>query len=718
MKRVRSPKAPRFSRRFLFLCGFICTSAPIERFLPYVSIFAVPGASMIQRPRRSLLSSSSAAFAATSFAVCAALWANPGDALAQASAAVAAATGQTYAVKPGQSLNDIAGELTGSKERDVRARAARALFEANPNAFSGHDINRLKLGAVLNVPAELTGAAAPAEASTPTPQSAPAPAEAPAAAAPASETAMAASVPSAVESQASAPSGAASAPAQEPQTASAPQAPAIAPAPAAAGSTGVEPAAIGLTPFIIAIVIAVIGVLLLRMRRRKPRAAAGDGVDRAPRSFGSLEEAQADADRRNEAMRKARAAAAATGGAAGVEGEAVARGEENAGAPRASAALSDNEPPAASDAKALHDEPFAPVAPAARHPDFVAPQTGAAVGEAEGQEQHDRHARDIAAREAARHEAEKWEAEEREAAARQAAAREAEEREIRAREAAARETLARDLAAREAEMRQVTEDEELAREAAAREIIAREAELRELQARAAEEQAAEQRAVEQREVEERAALEAEKSGIEPDDEPAIAHRFPMPKFPQDAIQALGSLEMELPPRMDLTIKPPAVEEPVAPPAAEAAPPQEPRLAVVSPPSTPAQPIGQASFIPQPLTRTDPAQHKQSQSQSVAAQIEAGTAGAASVAGLGATRFGPLSLDFDIGRAASATEPLPALTPAQLATIARNKLELAAEYIELGDLSGARILLQEVIESNDRATRQQAATLLSTLAPHS
>jgi FimV-like protein len=59
-----------------------------------------------------------------------------------------------------------------------------------------------------------------------------------------------------------------------------------------------------------------------------------------------------------------------------------------------------------------------------------------------------------------------------------------------------------------------------------------------------------------------------------------------------------------------------------------------------------------------------------------------------------------------------------MTPAQLATIARNKLELAAEYIELGDLPGARTLLQEVIESNDSATRQQAATLLSTLAPHS
>jgi FimV-like protein len=102
--------------------------------------------------------------------------------------------------------------------------------------------------------------------------------------------------------------------------------------------------------------------------------------------------------------------------------------------------------------------------------------------------------------------------------------------------------------------------------------------------------------------------------------------------------------------------------------------------------------------------------------SASQQIESGMTGAASVAGLGASRFGPLSLDFDYNSPASQTEPLPSFTPEQISTIARNKLELAVEYIELGDLSGARTLLQEVIESNDPATRQPAATLLSTLAP--
>ncbi|CAL8477192.1 FimV/HubP family polar landmark protein [Caballeronia sp. S22] len=704
---------------------------------------------MIQRPRRSLLSSSRAACAAASLAVCAMFWANPGDALAQASGVAPAPTGQTYAVKPGQSLNDVVSELTGSKDRDVRAKAARALFDANPNAFGNHDINKLKLGAVLNVPADLIGSAASSAASAPEAQpNPPAETSAPAQASESASAMASATAPaSAVEPQASAtstqehttpaPASATVAPASEPALA--------APAPASGSgrsSHGVAAATIGLSPFVIAAVIAAVGFLLLRMRSGKKRraAASNEGVDRTSRTFASLEEAQADADARNETIRKAREASAAASAVApekkssepGRSGLAAAAASiDNADATRAPAVPSDDELPPTTEAKpgpavapgqanrAAQEAPFAPVAPAARHPDFVPP-----VGAAETQDQHDEHARGIAAREAARREAEKWENEEREAAARQAAIREAEEREIREREAAAREALARESAdreagKREAELRQVTEREDQAREAAAREIIAREAELRELQARAAEEQAAEQRAAEQRDIEEQAAREAEKSGIAPDEEPVLAHRFPMPKFPQDAIQALGSLEMELPPRMELLIKPPGAAEPVAAASSVASDvPRESRPAALQPPPTGPQPIEPVPFIPQPMAQPDSARPTQSQAQSVASQIEAGTAGAASVAGLGATRFGPLSLDFDLGRASSATEPMPALTPAQLATIARNKLELAAEYIELGDLSGARTLLQEVIESNDPATRQQAATLLSTLAPHS
>jgi pilus assembly protein FimV len=137
------------------------------------------------------------------------------------------------------------------------------------------------------------------------------------------------------------------------------------------------------------------------------------------------------------------------------------------------------------------------------------------------------------------------------------------------------------------------------------------------------------------------------------------------------------------------------------------------VAAPTPAPQTASPVASAPFVPQAAT---PAASLQS--PTVAMQMEAGTAGAGSVAGLGATQFPPLNLDFDANQPKSQSAPIPAMTSTQLATIARNKLELAGEYIELGDLPGARTLLQEVIASNDPATRQQATTLLSTLASHS
>jgi pilus assembly protein FimV len=78
-------------------------------------------------------------------------------------------------VKPGQSLSDIASQITGSNDRATREKMSRALFDANPNAFMGHDPSRLKLGSVLNVPAvedagvaaAASGASAPVAASSP-----------------------------------------------------------------------------------------------------------------------------------------------------------------------------------------------------------------------------------------------------------------------------------------------------------------------------------------------------------------------------------------------------------------------------------------------------------------------------------------------------------------------------------------------------------------------
>ncbi|HZZ13470.1 MAG TPA: FimV/HubP family polar landmark protein, partial [Paraburkholderia sp.] len=85
-------------------------------------------------------------------------------------------------------------------------------------------------------------------------------------------------------------------------------------------------------------------------------------------------------------------------------------------------------------------------------------------------------------------------------------------------------------------------------------------------------------------------------------------------------------------------------------------------------------------------------------------------------GLGAAGFGALKLDFDLELPPGPSQPLPVFTQADLARIARNKLELASEYIDLGDLAGARALINEVIEANDPATRTEARALLSTLAP--
>ncbi|CAG4886135.1 FimV/HubP family polar landmark protein [Paraburkholderia saeva] len=165
------------------------------------------------------------------------------------------------------------------------------------------------------------------------------------------------------------------------------------------------------------------------------------------------------------------------------------------------------------------------------------------------------------------------------------------------------------------------------------------------------------------------------------------------EFPREAVAALGGLDMALPPRteppapfgeMKLDGFPPAASQPVVEPEITA------REAVSPPPPAP-----RAADV-----------------------ISAGTAGSAAVAGLGAMPFGALKLDFDLELPPSPAQSLPAFTQEDLSKIARNKLELAAEYIELGDLSGARTLVNEVIESNDAATRNEARALLSTLAPRS
>ncbi|MGQ7933363.1 FimV/HubP family polar landmark protein [Paraburkholderia sp. D1E] len=180
----------------------------------------------------------------------------------------------------------------------------------------------------------------------------------------------------------------------------------------------------------------------------------------------------------------------------------------------------------------------------------------------------------------------------------------------------------------------------------------------------------------------------------PNIEPAtVAQNQPAPSvptgFPRDAVDAFGSLDMSLPPRVEST-----------------------DAAVSTPGSQAAQPVASPETVAQQAV----APHDPDDTPHIADEIAAGTAGHAAVAGLGAAGFGALKLDFDLELPPSPAQPLPAFTQADLIRIARNKLDLAAEYIDLGDLSGARTLINEVIEANDPATRADARALLSTLAP--
>ncbi|MFM0164912.1 FimV/HubP family polar landmark protein [Paraburkholderia sediminicola] len=161
------------------------------------------------------------------------------------------------------------------------------------------------------------------------------------------------------------------------------------------------------------------------------------------------------------------------------------------------------------------------------------------------------------------------------------------------------------------------------------------------------------------------------------------------EFPRDAVDAFSSLDMPLPPRLELT-----------------------DTALSAPASLSTQPVAS----PETTAQQAIAPHDPDDAPHIADEITAGTAGHAAVAGLGAVGFGALKLDFDLELPPSPAQPLPAFTRADLSRIARNKLDLAAEYIDLGDLSGARALINEVIEANDPATRTDARALLSTLAP--
>ncbi|MBR7964195.1 FimV/HubP family polar landmark protein [Burkholderia latens] len=174
---------------------------------------------------------------------------------------------------------------------------------------------------------------------------------------------------------------------------------------------------------------------------------------------------------------------------------------------------------------------------------------------------------------------------------------------------------------------------------------------------------------------------------------------------QNAISALNSLDMPLPPRTA----------------------EEPATGAAHTEAGQGATNGQSAQHP-PVGTTDPAhEHPADQHDEFDGEPDAPTPAAVTGNGdaatasplppLGGAQFGALKLDFDLDLPSTPGAVLPALTPEELARIARNKLDLASEYVELGDLSGARTLLQEVVDANDAATRDDARALLAKLADH-
>jgi len=170
---------------------------------------------------------------------------------------------------------------------------------------------------------------------------------------------------------------------------------------------------------------------------------------------------------------------------------------------------------------------------------------------------------------------------------------------------------------------------------------------------------------------------------------------------QNAISALNSLDMPLPPRQ---ADEPAAREGQA----------ESEQIATNGQSTSHPPVGASHLSPEhPADQDD--EFDWDPDAAPPAPHASGASAPSSLPPLAGAQFGALKLDFDLDLPSAPGAALPALTPEELARIARNKLDLASEYVELGDLSGARTLLQEVIDANDAATRDDARALLAKLA---
>ncbi|PRE18595.1 FimV/HubP family polar landmark protein [Burkholderia multivorans] len=736
-------------------------------------------------PRRSRLSRAvCGALAVLALGAAASTWAaGTGDAPAPAVASGNPAP-LTVTVQPGQSLNDIAIAATQSHDPAVLARAGRALFDANPQAFMKRDPSRLKVGATLTVPAlDASGAAVAAGASAPAAASAAASAaaasgaaaaaqhaasaahgaSAPAAAAPiqhpaASGVAHGASAPAGASFVAPSSDAAAARGASAADTASAGAAAAgasgphmwsgtIQPAPSSASDAtaqssqyvpptsgahapaGAAPAAAASQPRPSSLqqLLALKNRVLMELQKHgigkpaattapvapaptapvTPRAPDDAGASSAAAASGADAASGTAASAVSPASTSVQASApvvatppanrgepidwrpAALAGAAVVvlagglvwrkrrkhrHAEAVAAGSAHDASPSAEQALPiEPETPVSRDV--VSDVNFAAVASAAA--EAIAPTNeGASTPEAAKPEGPNREAAkpDPTNLEAANPEASNREAANREPTSSEATNREAAEPQASNREAANPEPTnplddRPQPSSSALEPAHPTDGAPLPHDA-------------------------------------KPALDAEPSAPLASSVPvadAAASSTTDPQHAalmQNAITALGSLDMPLPPRA-------AGETPSSSDDAEAA------HIATNGQTAPRPPVGAND------TSTDhSADHEDElewDDDAPHADTSARPAAPSPLSPLGGAQFGALNLDFDLDLPSAPGAELPALTPEELARIARNKLDLAAEYVELGDLSGARTLLQEVVDANDAATRDDARAMLAKLS---
>ncbi|MDN8035231.1 FimV/HubP family polar landmark protein [Burkholderia vietnamiensis] len=669
--------------------------------------------------------------------------ASPGE---QPASAAGGAVPLTVTVQPGQSLNDLAKAATQSHDPGVLARAGRALFDANPQAFMKRDPSRLKVGATLTVPAlDATGAAlVPAGAGAASGASAGsaagggsatvagaqhgASAAHPGSAAVAAPTASAVSSAPIAPAAPAAPTSSANAPAANGASSSAgasathgassaataqPAAPvggasgphvwngAIQSAPSSASEAAAQPAAGGAA-----------------QHAQQPPAAAAAASASQPRPS-SLQQLLALKNRVLMELQKHGIGKPAPSGNVAPAPAAVRPVQGDVAAPGAasSAVAGDAASGAASGAAA------SAVAPASATVTTVAPPSPRATGQMDW-----RPAAAAGAAVVVLIAGFAWRKRRKARAADAAAASSADVPPAQSRDTAPVDTDL-DASPRAVEpvpptlpatpfSRDAATDVSLVTAAA---VAAETADVREADVAPPPEEASTHDDHAEAEAEAPAAAHAA-AALPPDvpaaapaaaDAPAeTAPAAPTPTdtqheaLMQNAINALNSLDMPLPPRI--------ADEHAVPQASEAQ--TESEQSATNGQAAPRPPLGATEASDERSVEHDDEFDWDPDATTPAEQ--AGGASTvptpSSLPPLGA-RFGALKLDFDLDLPSAPDAELPALTPEELARIARNKLDLALEYVELGDLSGARTLLQEVVDANDAATRDDARALLAKLA---